>query len=94
LFSVLQICFSLLLIRICFTADQLLWVSSSSPLLRVDLWTAVLADDVDGAGGRRTAVGRLMERELVCQLWAEAAAAGEKAGSVERGEGRTTERAE
>jgi len=42
----------------------------------VDLWTAVLADDVDGAGGRRTVVGRLMERELVCRLWAEAAAAG------------------
>ena len=45
------------------------------------------------------ACGRLMERELglaavsrSCRCWR--SAAGEKAGSVERGEGRTTERAE
>jgi hypothetical protein len=53
LFHCFQICFSLLLLRICFTADQLLWVSSSSPLLRVDLWTALGEEGLLLAGRRR-----------------------------------------
>jgi hypothetical protein len=53
-FVFLDLHFSLLLLRICFIAGQLLWVSSPSPLLRVADRAALLADGGSVAGcGRR-----------------------------------------
>jgi len=50
----LDLHFSLLLLRICFIAGQLLWVSSPSTLLRVADRAALLADGGSVAGcGRR-----------------------------------------